>query len=346
MSGKNAHNLLRSLVASQSDLKQLLRGSNLKVLLQNTVQLNDEEKKMLGDEFKGDTYNDILGGLVAKFSADGRDYNMDKKAFLMGTDENTTKLRQMLVNKLKESGVQLPDVADRLNTQAKDNIAKNGKTNYEKDVNIDQDDEQGDVVVGDKAPHGSATATLRPQFALAGSDNLRSTPVENIQGNAVFDAFSWVPDGYGLGPNNRLHLRNKQNDFLRFGMEDLAQPRSYEYTNMPHNVPQQWYNYRTPQQLAQDFNQEYMRESLEMETSARQLSRPLNVLEHDYNTVSSSRGLPRRYPSLYVPVADNIRQFLPTQDYASSAFNRSNPMRDNVSDAWNFYQYGNYSNRL
>lgn len=357
MSGRNSRNVLRSVIASQSDLKNMLKGANLSVLLNNQLNFSDEDLAVLNDpnlglrdyaQAQGDPKKVPLSAVLGRFvdTWGAGDYNNNKKNFFTGTDAETVAARNLIISKLKENGVQLPSVMDNVNNQARNEIARGEAPDPEKDVDVKQDEELGDVVLGDKAAHYNASATLRPSFGLAGSDNLRTTPEQNLQSNALFDAFGWVPRGYGLGENNRLALRNQQNDFMRYGMEDLAQPRSYEYTNMPHHVPQQWYNYRTPDQIGQDFQYQYQKDTLEMQTAARQLANPQSVLHHEYNTMPSSRGLPRRHPSLYVPVSDNIRQFLPTHDYSSSSFNRMSNMRDNVSDSWNYYQNATYSNLL
>jgi len=176
--------------------------------------------------------------------------------------------------------------------------------------------QKGDVVGKGPQSVNVATKTLRPSFVIAGGEDVRPDEQANLQSDALFEAFSWVPDGYGLGPDNNLHLMNKQNDALRYGMGPLSMPRQLVDTNMPHACPMQW-SEAMPESMVDQFLEE--QEGLDMLIDigfASQLENPLRVLDHDYNNFPSFKTLPRQLegPSPFQPVVDNTEQYWPATD--------------------------------
>lgn len=175
---------------------------------------------------------------------------------------------------------------------------------------------KGDEVTKGPQSVGVATKNLRPSFVIAGGEDVKPDEEANLQSDALFEAFSWVPDGYGLGPANNLHLMNKQNDALRFGMDPLSLPRQLVDTNMPHSFPVQW-NESMPDAMIEQFLDE--QEGLEMlieQGFLAQESNPVKVLDHDYNNFPSYKDLPRQLggPSPFEPVVDNTEQYWPSSD--------------------------------
>ena len=110
------------------------------------------------------------------------------------------------------------------------------------DTQVATDIEQGTGDYIGQGPQNKEVAakTLRARFQEAGTDSVVRSEFDNLQSDAIFETFSWVPDGYGLGPNNHLEKLNKMHNVLRFGHEPLWDPRPTEPTVEPHPFPKAW----------------------------------------------------------------------------------------------------------
>lgn len=190
-------------------------------------------------------------------------------------------------------------------------------------VAIDETGTGGDIISQGPRSVNTATKTLRPKLDIAGGEDVRPSYADNLQSDALFESFSWVPDGYGLGEHNRLHLQNRQNDSLRFGMERMSQPRRYELTDMPHAEPSGWLNSMTLGQIEQLYVEKVGREMMERQAMDYETEAPSRVLNNDFNRMPSYKGLPRQSqgPSPYQVVADNLQQLLPARDPAGYHMN-------------------------
>jgi hypothetical protein len=176
-------------------------------------------------------------------------------------------------------------------------------------------DEKGDYISQGPQSVDTAKPTLRPKLPTAGAEDVRPDPEDNLQSDALFEAFSWVPDGYGQGPNNALHLQNKQNDQLRFGQEQLAQPRADIPMTMPRPTPYQWAESMSLNDISEAYVTKIGMEILNQRAVKAQKTNPIEVLHSDYNQFPSSSDLPRHPgPSPYQPVINNLEQFLPARD--------------------------------
>lgn len=200
-------------------------------------------------------------------------------------------------NKTAEGREAIAKVDDRQAGLARDTalqqeIEKEAK--YNPDVTEVAHGVDGDVVMGaDAEPVYTATKTIRPtKIALAGSDLVKSTQGETIQDDILFDTFSWVPDGYGLGPYNSLHLRNKQHDLLRFGMEPMYQPRTQEEQNTCHPQPIEWENSLPKSVLQNSFVE--MLEKQEIEGRGAEVIGMVGsqIIPENVNERGSSKDLP------------------------------------------------------
>ena len=193
----------------------------------------------------------------------------------------------------------------------------------------------GDTIIRGSQSVNTSTKTLRPSFVIAGGEHVKPDEESNMQSNALFESFSWVPDGNGLGPSNQLHLQNKQNDVFRFGMEQLSHPRRLEETGMPHPVPAQWMDAMPTQNIVQSMKLDAGMEAIKEEAIAFQTSNPIYVLDNDYNNSTSSKHLPRQQagPSPFEGVVDNYRNFLPSYD-PSGMIMDSLGYQDNYSGTW------------
>lgn len=176
----------------------------------------------------------------------------------------------------------------------------------------------GDYVAKGPRSVEVATKTLRSKFVLAGQQTLQATyetkgPISDTQ----FEAFSWVPAGYGNGPMNALHLQNVQNDQLRFGMEPLYQPRPESHRDLPFGTFPRDIEHRDLDQLAYDFNTIISEREAMDDTQDLLYQKPIVVLDDDYNNIPSSKRLPRnvgKLGSIYLPVDNNYTGFRSPND--------------------------------
>lgn len=185
--------------------------------------------------------------------------------------------------------------------------------------------ELGDVVAQGPQSVDTATKTLRGRFTESGSGHITAQGQSDQAhtSDALFEAFSWVPDGYGLGPTNALHTQNKQNDSLRFGMEHLAQPRTMESTDGPHGIPNEFMNAMTMEQLELYYATKVGERMLKQFSIENGFQDPPQVLTGEYNGFPSYKGLPRqtRGPSMLEPVVNNMAAYLPQFDPAGVFMN-------------------------
>lgn len=184
------------------------------------------------------------------------------------------------------------------------------------DTQIDTESAKGDVVSVGPLSANVATKTMRASFQIAGGEEVRPDFEENLQSDALFEAFSWVPDGYGQGPNNQLHNMNKQNEAFRFGMAPLSLPRMAVDTNMTHEVPDKWSESMPDRMITQLLAEQYGEGILMEEGFLAQEQAPLRVLDNDYNRFPSHKNLPRQHvgPSPFEPVVDNTELYYPSYD--------------------------------
>jgi hypothetical protein len=161
-----------------------------------------------------------------------------------------------------------------------------------------------------------AKQTLRPKLVVAGGEDVRPSIQEDGQSNAIFESFSIVPDGYGLGPENRLHLLNKQNDVMRFGAEKLYEPRVDAPITPARPIPAQWKESMSLKELEEAYATKIGMELLKARGVSLVERNPIGVLEDDMNMIPSSKGLPRqeRGPSPFMPTVFNLEDFLPARD--------------------------------
>ena len=176
--------------------------------------------------------------------------------------------------------------------------------------------EAGDYVSQGPQSVEVAKQTLRPKFVVAGGEDVRPSIQEDGQSNAIFESFSIVPDGYGLGPENRLHLLNKQNDVMRFGAEKLYEPRVDAPITPARPIPAQWKESMSLQELEEAYATKIGMELLKARGVSLVERNPIGVLEDDMNVIPSSKGLPRqqRGPSPFMTTVFNLEDFLPARD--------------------------------
>jgi len=195
----------------------------------------------------------------------------------------------------------------------------------------------GDQIVQGPQSVDVARAILRPQFLVAGGEEVRPNAQEEERSNILFETFSVVPDGYGLGPKNRLHLLNRQNDMLRFGAESLYEPRVDAPINAPRPIPYGLQESFTLKELEEAYATKIGMELLKSRGVSLVEKTPIGVLDDDMNRFPSSKGLKRqiRGPSPYEPVVFNIEDFLPARDPAPLQMNALDRV-DSVKGTWGY----------
>ncbi len=147
------------------------------------------------------------------------------------------------------------------------------------------------VAVGPQSVN-TAKKTYRLTLPVADAPNLQTSQQDNLQSDALFEAFSWVPDGYGLGVENKLHALNRQNEALRYGMEQLFDPRPHVEYAHPRPIPPQFVDDVGPQNLIKEYTHR-VRDIREKEKTTSALGkRPLAVMEDVYEQHASAKGLP------------------------------------------------------
>lgn len=208
------------------------------------------------------------------------------------------------------------------------------------DTVIGQDQVPREVVPGgDEITSGPKstrvdTNTLRSRYMIAGYDDVKSSELGDAQSNALFETFSWVPDGYGHGPDNRLHALNKQHDLIRFGTEMLFQPRMHEEKNLPHGEQEKWQNEMGLGTLNASFAAilDKSQSSKIVETVTR--TSPLIVHDKDeWNTDASSKGLYRRNIQATRPIVQ-VHPRLYNRDQACSAQGGIPVEREKLRATW------------
>lgn len=159
-----------------------------------------------------------------------------------------------------------------------------------------------------------ATKTLRGKFPQASGDRIDINAPKNLQSDVLFEAFSWVPDGYGLGPGNKLGRLNLQHDNLRYGMEVLNQPRREETIGHPHPIDGRFSNDMPLCQVAGHF-MDIVAPSAEAHAIKRAADgQSFSALDDDVMSEPSALSLPRRVITPFEPVIRKSRVLLPWKD--------------------------------
>lgn len=87
---------------------------------------------------------------------------------------------------------------------------------------------QGDQFVIGKQSHDSTTDTLRPTFGIAPANGVIPTKRQQVESDLLFNDFSIVAPGYGLGINNKMFLMEEQREKKFVFAEPLCEPRKYD----------------------------------------------------------------------------------------------------------------------
>jgi hypothetical protein len=160
-----------------------------------------------------------------------------------------------------------------------------------------------DVVISGPQSVQSATKTYRAALPTAGAEDVRPSEEDNLQSDALFEAFSWVPDGYGLGANNRLHNLNRQHDNIRYGIEQLYEPRCWQEYGHPIVMKEEFDDDMGPRKLVSEYADRVRRKRGEDTTKMQVKKRPLDTVPDGYLRDISAKDLPTsKYPVWSQPI--------------------------------------------
>jgi len=176
-----------------------------------------------------------------------------------------------------------------------------------------------DADLGDKISLGprsvqTAKKTLRPKQPIAGEESVKATAVEEAKSNVIFESFSIVPPGHGLGPENTLEKMNQANDFIRFGIEPLAYPRANDPDNGIKDEVRKWSENQPKPMIVDEMKQDEEKVTTATKEVVRQIHQPDSIIEDgpDMQREPSSQTLPRPRATPYTTIYNNKRLFLPS----------------------------------
>jgi len=86
----------------------------------------------------------------------------------------------------------------------------------------------GDTIATAKESHNTATDTLRPTFGIAPANGVVPTKRQQVESDLLFNDFSVVAPGHGLGVTNKMFLMEERRDEKIVYREPLAEPRKYD----------------------------------------------------------------------------------------------------------------------
>lgn len=161
--------------------------------------------------------------------------------------------------------------------------------------------------------------TMRPGYGLAGGELL--VPENSLQttSDVVFDMFSVVPPGFGNGDTNKLFLQQQSwEKFVKHGGKMFG-PNSYDGPTAGITpMPMQWTRTK-PQayidQKQRQFDRKYSNALNTMQKhTALELSSGALPNDFAYNSIVSSKSLPRNSVSVLQPVVHNAGAFAPAFD--------------------------------
>lgn len=167
------------------------------------------------------------------------------------------------------------------------------------------DEKTGDVIVDSKQSMDNSTDTLRTLYAEANPQDVVPSKTEQIASDIMFDSFSTVLPGWGLGMQNKMFLMEEEHENKMLYAEPLAEPRpDIGPIGGIDAMPAEWQasiSKRNRKKMQADEIREQMLASL---LEQRTGSGSLNVLGDDagFLRAVSDRGLPRDKESCFEPV--------------------------------------------
>jgi hypothetical protein len=190
---------------------------------------------------------------------------------------------------------------------------------------VGQNKEGGDEFMNNPN-RDEAEATLRPQFGIAGAEDVIPPPKEQLRSDLEFDLFSVVPPGYGEGVSNKQFLYQRAwEDYIRFAPPFFEPAPWLGPLNTAYPLPWQWQNVKAPADVNRYYSKVASKEAAANkvfnahgEGSAAAFGR--DVPETPMSI--SSSGLPRDRRSPLEPVIQNSLAWTPEFDPAGYLLNQ------------------------
>jgi len=178
------------------------------------------------------------------------------------------------------------------------------------------DPDRGDQIVDAKQSMDSATDTLRPLYGQADARDVIPTKREQILSDIMFDSFSTVLPGWGLGMQNKMFLMEEEREEKLTMAEPLSEPRQdIGPVDGPDRMPPEWKS-----SISRVNRKRMYRDNIHDDMLAAVVERRIgngstNVLGDDVGFLRavSDRGLPRDRESVFEPIVMNSAPWQPVK---------------------------------
>jgi len=173
-----------------------------------------------------------------------------------------------------------------------------------------------------------AEPSIRPQFALDSLANkVVPTPEKQIQSDVLFDMFSVVQPGFGLGSDNKLNYENDAREKEVHFKDPLYKPRSEQDIGIAQHVhPLRWElqpNDTGGQILAHLAKLEQKMKGMKsLIRQATAVGADGAALPDTTNVIASSKGLARHHKNVLEPVIHNRVPWQPVKEAPGYALNQ------------------------
>lgn len=174
----------------------------------------------------------------------------------------------------------------------------------------------GDRIVGAKASMDKSKDSLRVQYGISDGDGVVPSKSDQISSDLIFDSFSTVLPGWGLGMTNKMFLMEEQRQKRLIEAAPLAEPRPWiGPIDSSDRMPKQWET-----TISRYTRKQIYRSQLSGLAKGDVLERrlgegSLNILGDDAGLLSgmSSKGLPRPRETFMEPVICNSAPWQPVK---------------------------------
>jgi hypothetical protein len=177
---------------------------------------------------------------------------------------------------------------------------------------------------------GIPRGDIRSRAIVAGSEAVELTPEEQLMNDIKFDTFDYVPPGFGLGANNKIHLDNQRHEQKVRFRDPLMQPREYQFPVPIRPIPAEFQD-SVPTQLINKWFQRAAKELLTekmAESAVANRGGSTQAIPGDLNSVPTSTGKPRLRESRFMrPAYDNNDYWMPAYRYLAGAGNTKRGFR-------------------
>ena len=178
------------------------------------------------------------------------------------------------------------------------------------------DQKLGDVLVSSKQSMDTSTDTLRTLYKEANPQDVIPTKEEQILSDIMFDSFSTVLPGWGLGMQNKMFLMEEEREEKILYAEPMYEPRpDIGPVSAPDVIPPEWRPSMSKRNRQKDAQERIRDQMLASILEQRTGSGSLNILGDDAGFLrsTSDRGLPRDKESCFEPIVVNAAPWQPVK---------------------------------